>query len=130
MILLDTHVAIWLVSFPQKLSERAHAAIHEARQSGEMLGCAAASLYETAYLARVNRIPLRVSPENFIAAMRKRFDWRPLTAEIALRAAALQAPFHGDPMDRMIAATALVEGCTLITADEKIRAAKICKTLW
>jgi PIN domain nuclease of toxin-antitoxin system len=33
-------------------------------------------------------------------------------------------------MDRIITATAIVEGCTLITKDEKIREAKLCKIIW
>jgi PIN domain nuclease of toxin-antitoxin system len=33
-------------------------------------------------------------------------------------------------MDRIIAATAIVENCTLITKDEKIRDAKLCKVIW
>jgi PIN domain nuclease of toxin-antitoxin system len=130
MILLDTHVAIWLVLSPKKLSLRARAAIRQARQSGEKIACAAGSLFETAYLVRRNRIALREQPEDFIAAIRKTFEWAPLTAEIALCAAELPAPFHSDPLDRMITATAIVEKCTLVTADDKILTANVCKTLW
>ncbi len=53
-----------------------------------------------------------------------------MTAAIAICAGELPEPFHGDSMDRMIAATAIVEKCTLITADIKIRAANACKVLW
>jgi PIN domain nuclease of toxin-antitoxin system len=42
----------------------------------------------------------------------------------------LPDPFHGDPMDRIIAATAIVEDCVLLTIDEKIRQSGVCKTLW
>jgi PIN domain nuclease of toxin-antitoxin system len=53
-----------------------------------------------------------------------------LTAEIAVCAAGLPDPFHGDPIDRMIAATAIVGDCVLITHDDRIRKANVCKTLW
>jgi PIN domain nuclease of toxin-antitoxin system len=43
----------------------------------------------------------------------------PLRGETAIRAAQLQS-FHGDPADRMIVATAIENGATLITADAKI----------
>jgi PIN domain nuclease of toxin-antitoxin system len=130
MILLDTHIAIWLLVSPRKLTLQSRAAIRQARLSGEKIACAAVSLFEIAYLVHRNRISLREPPEDFIAAMRKSFEWVPVTADIALRAAGLPAPFHGDPMDRMIAGTALAHDLTLITADEKILSAKVCKTLW
>ena len=59
-----------------------------------------------------------------------RIELIPLTAGIALCAGELPDPFHGDPMDRMIAATAITEKCVLITADSKIRAASLCKVIW
>ena len=130
MILLDTHVAIWLVASPRRLSQRARLAIHAARQSGDTIACSAASLFEIVYVTRQNRIPLVAPQEDFIAAVRRTFDWAPLTAEIAVHAAELTDPFHGDPLDRMIAATAIAENCTLITADEKILNSGVCKTLW
>ena len=43
----------------------------------------------------------------------------PITGEIGITAAELNG-FHGDPADRFIAATAILEGGTLITADEEI----------
>jgi PIN domain nuclease of toxin-antitoxin system len=62
--------------------------------------------------------------------MRGCFDLRPITEMIAVEAAMLPDPFHGDPIDRLIAGTARVEGRTLVTADGKIHEAKACKVLW
>lgn len=70
------------------------------------------------------------SRENFIAAAQARIESVPISAQIAVCAGELPVPFHGDPMDRIITATAIVMDCTLITKDEKIREANLCKVIW
>ena len=52
----------------------------------------------------------------------------PLTAEISLASCRLPE-FHGDPADRLIAATAITHGLTLVTSDEKLLARSDLKTL-
>jgi PIN domain nuclease of toxin-antitoxin system len=54
----------------------------------------------------------------------------PITPEIAAFAVQLPSSFPKDPADRLIAATAMVEGAPLITADERIRGAKVLRTIW
>jgi PIN domain nuclease of toxin-antitoxin system len=130
VILLDTHAVIWLLLTPDKLSKRARGRILEARIAGEKIACSPISLYEMAYSAFKQRVQLPASTEDFIAAVQAKVELAPITARIALCAAELPAPFHGDPMDRIITATAIVEGCTLITKDEKIRDANLCKVIW
>ena len=46
----------------------------------------------------------------------------PLTPEIALDSSRLPGDFHGDPADRIIAATARRMGARLLTRDEKLLA--------
>jgi PIN domain nuclease of toxin-antitoxin system len=130
MILLDTHVMIWLLTAPDLLSGKAHGAILHAKFTGERIGYSPVSLYEIAFAARRKRLPLNSPVEDFITAVQARVELIPLTAGIAICAAQLPDTFHGDPVDRIITATALVEGCTLITHDHRIRAAEACKTLW
>jgi PIN domain nuclease of toxin-antitoxin system len=130
MILLDTHVMVWLLTARARISDRAHSAIMQARRTGEKIVYSPVSLYEIAYSARRNRLPLNSPVEDFIAALQTKLEMVPLTAEILVRAAGFPDSFHGDPMDRIITATSIVEGCTLITKDEKIRAANVCKVLW
>lgn len=43
----------------------------------------------------------------------------PLTHEVALRSRSIRPP-HEDPADRFIAATAMVHGLTLVTADRSL----------
>jgi PIN domain nuclease of toxin-antitoxin system len=130
MILLDTHVVIWLLTDQKRLSGRAHDAILQARIAGESIACSPVSLYEIVYAAQRNRLPLNSPVEEFINAIQSKLDLVPLTAAIAVCAAELSDPFHGDPIDRMIAATAIVMDCTLITYDSQIRQANLCKVLW
>ena len=54
----------------------------------------------------------------------------PVSDAIAQCAAELPDPFHGDPMDRIIAATAIVEDCTLISKDGNLRKANLCRVIW
>ena len=54
----------------------------------------------------------------------------PLNRNVALQAARLADPFPKDPMDRLIAGTALAHDLTLLTADENIHRAAACKLLW
>jgi PIN domain nuclease of toxin-antitoxin system len=130
MILLDTHVVVWLLTAPERISGKADAAIMQARIADERIGYSQVSLFEIAYAARRKRLPLNSTTEEFVAAIRTRLEFIPLTSEIVVCAAELADPFHGDPLDRIIAATAIVHDCSLITHDREIRRAKVCKTLW
>jgi PIN domain nuclease of toxin-antitoxin system len=130
MILLDTQSVIWLLSQPQQLSKLAVAAILEARTNGERLACSPISIYEIIYSSFKKRLSLHCSHGEFIAEMLRKIDLVPLTTQIAQCAAELPEPFHNDPIDRIITATAIVERCTLITSDQKIRQANLCKTIW
>jgi PIN domain nuclease of toxin-antitoxin system len=130
VILLDTHVIVWLMLAPEQLSGRAHDAILQARRAGEKIAYSPLSLFEIANAVRRDRLHLQPSTDGFLAAVQSKLEFIPLSAAIAICAAELPAPFHGDPMDRMIAATAIVHDCVLITHDNRIRQAKACKTLW
>jgi PIN domain nuclease of toxin-antitoxin system len=130
VILLDTHAIIWLLISPDQLSKRAREAILQTRMAGERIACSPVSFFEIAYLSFRERLELHALREDFIAEVQARIELVPISAQIAICAGELPVPFHGDPMDRIITATAIVEGCTLITKDEKIRDANLCKVIW
>jgi PIN domain nuclease of toxin-antitoxin system len=96
----------------------------------ERIAFSPVSFYEIANAARRGRLHLHSTIQEFIAAAQQRLELEPLTPAIAICAAELPKPFHGDPMDRIITATAIVGGYTLITRDDRIRKANLCKTLW
>lgn len=130
MILLDTHIVIWLAFAPEKISRPAADTIRNAELSGEILGVSAMTIYEVARTIRSGRIQLSVPENIFLDRIISQFKVLPVSDSVAVCAAQLSAPFHGDPMDRIIAATAIVEGCVLITHDDRIRKAKVCKVVW
>ena len=130
LILLDTQVVIWIALTPEHISSAAVGAIREAESTRELLGISAVTLYEVANLIRLGRIHPAVPPRAFLDRMKGRFKVIPVSESIAELAGELPDPFHGDPMNRMIAATAILLNCTLITADSRMRDANVCKTLW
>ena len=130
MILLDTHVVIWLALEPGRISKRARAAIQETRQRGEGLAVSDITLLEIATIDNKGRIKLSASLEAFLTEIEARFIVLPITGRICVSALALPAAYPRDPADRVIGATALVEGLPLITADDGIRRSKALKTIW
>jgi PIN domain nuclease of toxin-antitoxin system len=129
MILLDTHILVWMASEPKQLSRRAREAIREARQKGGV-AVATITLWELAWLAEKARIQVSASVESFIRETVARVILKPITPEIAALAVRLPPSFPKDPADRLIASTAMIEGAPLVTADTGIRRAKVVQTIW
>lgn len=129
VILLDTHVLIWLAIDPAKLSERAADAIRSASR-GTGMGISAISLWELAWLATNNRLEISGTVEAFVERISSRTSIRPVTVKVAVLANQLPTDYSGDPCDRIIGATALAEGIALVTKDRRIRACKQIKTIW
>lgn len=73
---------------------------------------------------------LDASLELFIDSIYALFEIRNINREIALVAARLPANFPSDPADRLIAATAMVDGVPLLTADKNILRSRAVKTIW
>lgn len=129
MILLDTHVLLWMALQPAKLSKRARAAIVEAN-SATGIGVAAITLLELAWMAQNGRVNIPGTVERFVRETTAKTVVLPITVEIAARAVQLPSSYPKDPQDRLIGATALVEGIPLITADERIRRSGALNTIW
>jgi PIN domain nuclease of toxin-antitoxin system len=129
VILLDTHALLWMANFPKRLSKRAHEAISKARKETG-IGVATITLWEIAWLAHHQRIVTLGSIESFVRETVARVIIRPVTPAIAALAVGLPDPFPRDPADRLIAATAMVEGMPLVTADTRIRQSKLVETVW
>ncbi len=133
MILLDTHVLYWMANDSKRLSRHARETIREARQErGRHAGIAVATItaWELAWLAQNGRIAVTVSVESFVRELLARVILRPVTPEIAALSVRLPEEFPKDPADRLIAATAMVEGAVLVTADMRIRRSKVVETVW
>jgi len=130
MILLDTHVVWWLAYQPEKLSRAATDAIRNAQQMPLGIAVSCVSLYEMTWLLERGRLTISTSPAVFLRELNRRFNILPVDGAIAVDAARIPAPFHGDPMDRLIIATALASNHTLVTADNAMLTSGLCQLLW
>ena len=130
MILVDTHVVAWLAFDQGQISRKARAAIDNARRNGDGLAISDITLLELATLASKGRIQLDISLESFLQEVEARFVVLPISGRACVRAIGLPAAYPRDPADRIIGATALVEGLPLLTADREIRRSKALQTIW
>jgi len=130
VILLDTHVVAWLALEPAKLSANARTAIDDERKNGGGLAICDITLFELAALASKERIELGISVQSFLEEIEARFVVLPISGRTCARAFELPANYPRDPADRLIGATALIEGVALVTADRSIRLSKIVRTIW
>jgi PIN domain nuclease of toxin-antitoxin system len=130
VILLDTHVVVWLAFEQAQLSKNARAAINDARQKAEGLAISDITLLELATLANKGRIRLDISLECFLREVEARFIVLPITGRACIRVLGLPATYPKDPADRIIGATTLVEGLPLLTADRNIRRSRALRTIW
>ena len=128
MIILDTHAWIWWVSAPARLGRVAQRSIDKANR----IGIPAICCFEVATLAAKGRIGLDRPPLHWMqdALTLPRVELLTITPAVAVMAAELPALFPGDPADRLIAATALVQSASLVTKDERLQAVTILPTVW
>jgi PIN domain nuclease of toxin-antitoxin system len=119
-LLLDTHVLLWWQAGGKRLSRRVGAAIHGAdRVLISPLTC-----WELATLHRRGRIVLDREPTAWVADLLQggAVGLAELSPEAATWAGQLDDAFPGDPIDRLLYATARDLRVPLVTKDESIRA--------
>lgn len=124
MILLDTHIWVWWVSNPQRLTVRHR----EMLERGEDRNFAVSfiSCWEIAKLAQKGRLRLESDVGLWLETAQKapEIELINLDCQIVVESTRLPEPFHNDPADQIIVATARVRSCSLMTEDRKILAYK------
>ncbi len=131
MIVLDTHVWLWWISNPEKLSIAANQAIDQAITESSII-ISSISVWEVALLVEKGRLKLSIDVRDWVRKTESlpfvRFV--PVDNTISLRSTSLPGQFHPDPADRIITATALTMGLPLVTKDEKMINYPHVQTLW
>ena len=113
-VLVDTCALIWLATGDRKLSQSAREAIQDA----DVLCFSSISIWEIARKVKKGELEMPVTPGKFAALLVSQYDMKeiPLDNSIMLRASSLPE-IHKDPADLFIIATALLNGCLVVTGD-------------
>ena len=131
MIVLDTHVWLWFISNPELLSRKARKAV-DFELRNEKVFISSISAWEIALLVSSQCLQLTLEVADWIAKseMLPYFQFIPVDNSIAIKSVNLPGPLHRDPADRIIIATAISLGASLLTKDEKILNYPHVKTVW
>ena len=129
--LLDTHTWVWWYMNPRKLSRRVTNLIGDTTRYDELL-LSAISPWEFCKLLEKGRIAISCNPEDWLNAAfdLPKFRLVPLSPVLSYRSTVLPQPFHNDPADQIIAATALQENAVILTKDRNILEYEYVKSLW
>ena len=129
--LLDTHTWVWWNMRPQNLPRKVTKLIEDEDQYDELL-LSAISPWEFCKLLEKGKIGISHNPEEWIdvALEMPKLRLVPLTASIAYRSTVLPKPFHDDPADQIIVATAREEKATILTRDQRILNYRHVQSLW
>lgn len=129
--LLDTHVLLWLVGEPKRLSRKARQLIERA-SSKDGLAIASITLWELAKLAALRRISVQGTIANWTTELLTTtgvavLDLTPTIAELSTT---FGPEYSKDPADQIIGATARAHGMPLITADIQLLECPLLKCIW
>lgn len=113
-LLLDTHVILWALADPERLTNEARACIEDGHNE---VFVSAASVWEIAIKQATGRLR---APDDLLDVMASGgFASMPITAQHASAAGGLPM-LHRDPFDRMLIAQAIVESIAIVTRDQRL----------
>jgi PIN domain nuclease of toxin-antitoxin system len=119
VIVLDTHILIWWVNQSDQLRA---GTLQRIETESDAVAVSAISLWEIAKLVQGGRLQLSIPIQDWMeqALAYPKVVVLPLSPAIAVESTRLPQPFHKDPADELIVASARVLACPLITYDGKI----------
>ena len=121
-LLLDTHIWLWSLLEPSRLSKRVAAALDPASNEKWL---SPISVWEALVLAERGRVVLEPEPVTWIRTQLGRLPFRQalVSHEVAIESRLVDLA-HDDPADRFLAATARIYDLTLVTADRRLQRLK------
>lgn len=128
-VLLDTSTIIWAIAAPKELSKKAASVLGspEAECFFSPFSCA-----EVAWAVQRKRITVDRHWKSWFRHYVAINAWQevPINLDIVEEAYSLPEPFHADPVDRLLVATARLQGLHLMTGDAKILSYPHVRTIW
>ncbi len=126
-LLLDTHIWLWALLEPERLTAEVRAALASPENE---LWLSPISVWEALLLAERGRLSVPAPAGDWIREMVSAMPRReaPVTHEVAILSREVTLA-HQDPADRFLAATARVFDLTLVTADERLLGSTCCATM-
>jgi PIN domain nuclease of toxin-antitoxin system len=126
-LLLDTHIFLWSMLEPERLSKKVAG---ELQKQENQLWLSPISSWEIMLLEKKGKIVLDPDSASWLREAFKRVPVKEarINHEIAIQSCLIKLP-HQDPADRLLAATAVIYGLTLVTADTRLIGSKVCKLL-
>jgi PIN domain nuclease of toxin-antitoxin system len=130
-VVADTHAAVWRRTNSPRLSSAAAKALDNASAAGDSILIPSISLVELTYLVEKGRVPAEARKRlvDALAEPDGPYELAPLDGRVAAAVELIDRYVVPDLPDRVIAATALSSGATLVSRDGKIRASQV-RTIW
>ena len=129
-LIIDTHILIWDQLDPKRISKKARKALNLAEEKHKIILCEI-SLWEISILMKKKRLVINTSYLEFMdeVLQTKNYHLQGMNAEIAFLGSEIDLDTK-DPADRIIAATSIVLGLPLISADQFMLNSTDIKTIW
>lgn len=132
MTVLDTQSLLWWIDDYRKLSKKAERKIQSEIKKDEYLLVSSISIWEICLLIKKDRLKLKMDVFSWIEKIESLpyVQFIPIDNKIAAKSVMLPEPLHDDPADRIIIATSLLYGASLITSDKRILRYRHVQAIW
>lgn len=129
--LLDTHAWVWWLTEDRRLSKQARSMI-ASRLARQDLWIALISVWEVAKKVEKKQLVLDRPVDRWLdeAVTQPGLGIWELTRPILVQSCELPQPFHGDPADQILVATARHHGAVVVTKDQRIRRYAHVQSFW